>query len=59
MAEEASWSAQNSESVWCLIAGTLLLVAWIGETWLGLSRPIAVGLFVVSSGFGGYDLVRH
>lgn len=57
--EEAGWYARNKELVWSLIAGALLATAWAGETWLGLSRAVAIGLFVLSYVFGGFDLVRH
>lgn len=57
--EEAGWYARNKELVWSLIAGVLLLIAWVGDTWLGLARPAAIALYVLSYGFGGFDLVRH
>ena len=57
--EEASWYARNKELVWSLIAGALLASAWAGERWLGVSPLAAIGLYLVSYAFGGFDLVRH
>ena len=37
--KEASWYSRNQELVWSLLAGALLLVGWVGETWLGLPLP--------------------
>ena len=54
-----SWIARNKELVLSLIAGVLLAVAWAGERWLGLPRGVAVALYVLSYGFGAYDLVGH
>jgi len=56
---EAPWYARNKELVWSLVAGALLIFAWIGEGWLGLARPAAVTIFAVSYIAGGFDLVRH
>jgi Cd2+/Zn2+-exporting ATPase len=41
-----------------LACGALLLVAWVGETWLGLPHAVAVGLYVASGACGAWDLVR-
>lgn len=57
--EEAGWYARNRELAWSLVAGTLLLAAWIGERWLGLSASMAIVLYIGAYGFGGFDLVRH
>ncbi|HMO83590.1 MAG TPA: heavy metal translocating P-type ATPase [Lacipirellulaceae bacterium] len=54
-----NWYARNRELVWSLIAGTLLVVAWTGERWLGLPRGVAIGVFAASYAFGAFDLVRH
>lgn len=53
------WYGANRELTWSLIAGALLLTAWVGERWLALPQPIAIGIFIVSYAFGGFDLVRH
>ena len=57
--EEAGWYARNKELVWSLIAGALLVVAWVGERWLGLPAAAAIALYAASYAFGGFDLVRH
>lgn len=54
-----SWYEHNQELVWSLISGLLLLVAWIGEGWLGLPGGIAIALYVASYAFGGWDLINH
>lgn len=53
------WYARNKELTWSLLAGVLLLIAWVGETYLGLARPSAIAVYSVSYAFGGYDLARH
>lgn len=57
--EEAGWYARNRELAWSMVAGTLLLAAWTGERWLGLSASTAIVLYIGAYGFGGFDLVRH
>ncbi len=54
-----SWFAKNRELVWSLIAGLCLLIAFCIERWLGLSRPIAIGLYLVSYAFGSFGMLRH
>jgi Zn2+/Cd2+-exporting ATPase len=56
---EHTWYGRNKELVWSLTAGVMLVTAWLGEHVLGLPRPAAIALYVVSFGFGGYDLTRH
>lgn len=56
---KASWYARNKELVWSLIAGALLLVAWLGEQWLELGESTAIILYLGAYGFGAFDLVRH
>ncbi len=55
----ASWYARNQELAWSLSAGLLLLMAWLGEQYLGLPRPVAIGLYLLTYCLGGYDLARH
>lgn len=42
-----------------LIAGALLLAAWVGESFLGLVRPVALPLYVGAYLAGGFDVSRH
>lgn len=58
-AEGGGWYARNQELAWSLIAGALLLIAWVGQRWFGLPGVVARVLFVASYVFGGYDLARH
>lgn len=51
--------ARNKEFVRSLAAGTLLAVAWAGETWLGFSHPLAIGLYLAAYGFGGFELIAQ
>ncbi|MHC5543395.1 hypothetical protein ACYOEI_34665, partial [Singulisphaera rosea] len=53
------WYAHHKELVWSLIGGLFLGLAWAGERWVGLPRGVAVALYVVSYGFGGFDLAGH
>lgn len=41
-----------------LACGALLIAAWVGEGWLGLSHAWAVGLYVLSGVCGAAELVR-
>jgi Zn2+/Cd2+-exporting ATPase len=56
---EAGWYERNRELALSLVAGALLIAGVAGEWWLGLPRPAAVALYILSYGFGGYDLLRH
>lgn len=42
-----------------LIAGALLLAAWVGESFLGLVWPVALPLYVGAYLAGGFDVSRH
>lgn len=53
------WYAGNRELAWSIIAGLLLLAAWAGERWAGLAPLVAIGVYLLSYGFGAFDLVRH
>jgi Cd2+/Zn2+-exporting ATPase len=54
-----NWYARNTELAWSLAAGALLIAAWVLERWAGLPHIAAVGLYLVSYGFGAFDLVSH
>ena len=56
---EEGWYAHHKELVWSLIGGLFLGLAWAGERWAGLPRGVAVALYVISYGFGGFDLAGH
>jgi Zn2+/Cd2+-exporting ATPase len=57
--EHLDWYSRNKEFVWSLACGAVLLVAWVGGTWMGFPPVLAIGLFLVSYVLGGYDLVVH
>jgi Zn2+/Cd2+-exporting ATPase len=59
VAAGAGWYARNRELALSLVAGAFLMAGFVGEWWFGLSRPAAIGLYIVAYGFGGFDLVRH
>ena len=42
-----------------LLAGLALTVGWVGESFLGLPRWAAVGLFMLAYVAGGWDATRH
>lgn len=54
-----SWYGRNKELAWSLCAGVLLAAGVVGDRWFALRGNVAIGLFVASYGFGGFDLARH
>lgn len=42
-----------------LLCGALLLVGWVGETFMGLPGSVALALYMVAYAAGGYDAARH
>lgn len=56
---DVSWLSRNRELVWSLLAGVLLLIAFIGERWAGLPRPVAIGFYIGAYAFGAFDMLRH
>lgn len=57
--EGGSWLSRNKELVRSLIAGLLLLTAWVARHGLGLLPAGAVAIYLLSYGFGGFDLLAH
>ena len=57
--EHSGWYGRNKEFVWSLTCGAVLLVTWVGVNWLGFPPVLANGLYLVSYGLGGYDLIVH
>lgn len=57
--EEETWYARNWELVWSVIAGALLLAAWLCERWAPFPRGVAIALYIASYAFGGFDLTNH
>lgn len=54
-----SWVTRNRELIWALISGFCLLVAFVGERWLGIPKVVALVLYVGSYFFGALDMLRH
>ncbi|WP_345300832.1 heavy metal translocating P-type ATPase [Candidatus Villigracilis affinis] len=54
-----SWYKENREIVFSLIAGLLLLIGWLGETFFGLPVAIATTLYITAYIFGGWDISQH
>jgi Cd2+/Zn2+-exporting ATPase len=49
----------NSELIYSLLSGALLLAGWLLEREQLISGPIALGFFVAAYGFGGFYTVRE
>lgn len=49
----------NWELVLSLVAGAFLIIGYVGETWLGLPGWMAIGLYLLAYGAGGFDATRH
>lgn len=54
-----SWYQENRELIFSLVAGSLVAVGWLGETFLGLPALVATALFIVAYIFGGWDISQH
>lgn len=54
-----SWYQSNRELVFSLMAGLLLLVGWVGQTFIGLPALAATLLYLAAYVFGGWDISRH
>jgi Cd2+/Zn2+-exporting ATPase len=57
--ERETWWRRNWELMLIGLAGLLLLLAWAGETFLGLERPAAIGLYLLAYLAAGYNVARH
>jgi len=54
-----SWYQENREVLFSLIAGLLVLVGWLGETFFGLPALAATALYITAYIFGGWDISQH
>lgn len=54
-----SWYQENREILFSILAGTLVAVGWIGETFFGLPALAATGLYIAAYVFGGWDIAQH
>ncbi|MFQ5596070.1 MAG: HAD-IC family P-type ATPase, partial [Anaerolineae bacterium] len=59
--EEAprGWVRENWQLVLSIASGIFLAAGFFGETFLGLPRPAAIGLYVLAYLAGGADATRH
>ncbi|HEY66153.1 MAG TPA: cadmium-translocating P-type ATPase [Caldilineae bacterium] len=57
--EKRGWLRENGELVLAISSGAFLLLGWIGESFLGLPRLTAMGLYALAYLTGGYDATRH
>ena len=55
----ANWFARNPELSASLLSGLLAGAGFLGQKYLGLPAPVAIGLYVLSYIAGGWDLARH
>ncbi len=54
-----SWYEENRELLFSLLAGLLLLIGWVGESFLGLPSPVSLTLYLAAYMVGGYNVARH
>ena len=54
-----SWYKENREIVFSLIAGLLVLIGWLGQTFWGLPVIAATALYITAYVFGGWDISQH
>ena len=57
--KEETWWGRNWEFVLVGLAGLFLLIGWIGETFFGLPKPVAIGFYVLAYIAAGYNVARH
>lgn len=54
-----SWYQKNRTLLFSLTSGLLLLIAWVGATFLGMPNRAALGLYLGAYLFGAWDITRH
>lgn len=54
-----SFYKENRELLFSLIAGFLVLVGWLGQTFFGLPVVAATTLYIAAYVFGGWDISQH
>lgn len=54
-----SWYQENRELLFSLASGVLLLIGWVGGTFLGLPAWVALVLYLAAYFFGGWDIAHH
>jgi Cd2+/Zn2+-exporting ATPase len=54
-----SWYQKNHTLLFSLACGSLLLISWVGETFLGLPGEAALAFYLIACLFGGWDIAHH
>ena len=54
-----TWYHENRELLFSLLAGTLLVIGWLGEFIFNIPTAINLGLYVAAYVFAGHDIARH
>jgi Zn2+/Cd2+-exporting ATPase len=54
-----SWYRENKEVLFSLIAGLLVLIGWLGQTFFGLNVLVATAFYIAAYFFGGREISHH
>ncbi|MHB1183565.1 MAG: heavy metal translocating P-type ATPase [Desulfobulbia bacterium] len=54
-----SWYQENREVIFSVASGVLVLIGWVGQTFLGLPALIAITLYISAYVLGGWDVTQH
>jgi len=54
-----SWYKENQEVLFSLMAGLLVLIGWLGQTFFGLNELVATGIYITAYLFGGWEISHH
>ena len=54
-----SWYKENQEVLFSLLAGLLVLIGWLGQTFFGLNELVATGIYIAAYFFGGWEISHH
>lgn len=50
---------ENRELLFSLSSGLLLLIGWLGETFLNFPNLLSIGFYIAAYLLGGWDIARH
>jgi Cd2+/Zn2+-exporting ATPase len=54
-----SWYQENQDILFSLMAGLLVLVGWVGQTFFDWNMWLATGFYVAAYFFGGWEISHH
>jgi Cd2+/Zn2+-exporting ATPase len=54
-----SWYRENQDVLFSLLAGLLVLVGWLGQTFFNLNPLVATAFYIAAYIFGGWEISRH